>query len=55
MGMLQHWFLQRGIWQIIVNGTSVENLSAADHVKAMGQPSNALGEGLAAALDLSGF
>ena len=55
MGMLQHWFLQRGIWKIVVNGTSVENLSAADHVKAMGQPSNALGEGLAAALDLSGF
>ncbi|MBV1701048.1 MAG: hypothetical protein KGQ46_04435 [Hyphomicrobiales bacterium] len=40
---------------IVANGASVENLAAADHVKAMGQPSNALGEGLASVLDVSGF
>lgn len=54
-GMIQHWFLQRGFWKTVANATSVENLEAAAHVKAMGQPSNAMGEGLASMLDVSGF
>ncbi len=55
LGVLQRWFLQRGFWKIVANAASVENLEAAAHVKAMGQPSNALGEGLASMLDVSGF
>ncbi len=55
IGMINRWFMQRGLWKIVANATRVENLGAADHVKAMGQPSNALGEGLASLLDVSGF
>ena len=55
IGIINRWFMQRGFWKIVTNGSRVENLGAADHVKAMGQPSNALGEGLMALLDVSGF
>ncbi|MBV1706555.1 MAG: DUF898 family protein [Hyphomicrobiales bacterium] len=55
MAIVYRWFLQRGYWSIVANAARVENLGAADHVTAMGSPSSALGEGLAAMLDVSGF
>jgi hypothetical protein len=43
------------LWRSGIDSLSFEVLSALDHVKAEGQPSSAVGEGLADALNVGGF
>jgi uncharacterized membrane protein YjgN (DUF898 family) len=43
------------LWRSGIDSLSFEGLSALDHVKAEGQPSSAVGEGLADALNVGGF
>lgn len=53
-GILQRYFMGRGLWAILVASLSVTNLSALDQVVAAGNPVSGLGEGLADAFDLGG-
>lgn len=53
LGVLQRYFLGRGLWAAIVTSTTVSNLQAIDAVVAAGQPAGVLGEGLADALDFN--
>ncbi|MBJ6127810.1 YjgN family protein [Microvirga splendida] len=53
LGVLQRYFLGRGLWAAIVTSTTVTNLQAVDAALAAGQPAGVLGEGLADALDFS--
>jgi uncharacterized membrane protein YjgN (DUF898 family) len=53
MGIIQRYFMGRGLWAVIVNSTVVSNPSAVDAAVAAGQPSGVMGEGLADALDFS--
>jgi uncharacterized membrane protein YjgN (DUF898 family) len=53
MGIIQRYFMGRGLWAVIVNSTAVSNLSAVDAAVAAGQPSGIMGEGIADALDFS--
>jgi hypothetical protein len=53
-GILQRYFMGRGLWAILAGSLSVTNLSALDEVVAAGNPVSGLGEGLADAFDLSG-
>jgi uncharacterized membrane protein YjgN (DUF898 family) len=51
MGIIQRYFMGRGLWAVIVNSTTVSNLSGVDAAVAAGQPSGVMGEGIADALD----
>jgi uncharacterized membrane protein YjgN (DUF898 family) len=53
LGVLQRYFLGRGLWAAIVTSTTIANLQAVEAVVAAGQPSGVLGEGLADALDFN--
>jgi uncharacterized membrane protein YjgN (DUF898 family) len=53
-GILQRYFMGRGLWAILTASLSVTNLSALDQVVAAGNPVSGLGEGLADAFDLGG-
>ncbi len=53
LGVLQRYFLGRGLWAAIVTSTTISNLQAVEAVVAAGQPSGVLGEGLADALDFN--
>jgi uncharacterized membrane protein YjgN (DUF898 family) len=53
LGVLQRYFLGRGLWAAIVTSTAITNLQAVESVVAAGQPSGVLGEGLADALDFN--
>lgn len=53
MGIIQRYFLGRGMWAAIVTSITVSNLRSLDAAVAAGQPSGVLGEGLADALDFS--
>jgi uncharacterized membrane protein YjgN (DUF898 family) len=53
LGVLQRYFLGRGLWAAIAASTTITNLQAVDAVVAAGQPSGILGEGLADALDFN--
>jgi len=53
LGVLQRYFLGRGLWAAIVTSTTVTNLQAMDAAVAAGQPAGVLGEGLADALDFN--
>jgi hypothetical protein len=53
LGVLQRYFLGRGLWAATVTSTTISNLQAVDAVVAAGQPSGVLGEGLADALDFN--
>ncbi|MEE1654729.1 DUF898 family protein [Microvirga sp. CF3062] len=53
LGVLQRYFLGRGLWAAIVTSTTVTNLRAIDAAVAAGQPAGVLGEGLADALDFN--
>ncbi|MBM1170218.1 DUF898 family protein [Microvirga arabica] len=53
LGVLQRYFLGRGLWAAIVTSTTVTNLQAVDAAVAAGQPAGVLGEGLADALDFN--
>ena len=54
-GVIQRYFLGRGLWAAAVGSVTVANLSVADHVAAVGAPASAVGEGLADALDVGAF
>jgi uncharacterized membrane protein YjgN (DUF898 family) len=51
MGIIQRYFMGRGLWAVAVNSITVSNLQAMNAAVAAGQPSGVLGEGLADALD----
>jgi uncharacterized membrane protein YjgN (DUF898 family) len=51
MGIIQRYFMGRGLWAVVVNSITVSNLHAVNAAVAAGQPSGVLGEGLADALD----
>jgi uncharacterized membrane protein YjgN (DUF898 family) len=51
MGVIQRYFMGRGLWAVVVNSITVSNLQAMNAAVAAGQPSGVLGEGLADALD----
>ncbi len=53
LGVLQRYFLGRGLWAATVTSTTISNLQAVETVVAAGQPSGVLGEGLADALDFN--
>ncbi|MCB8820235.1 DUF898 domain-containing protein [Microvirga rosea] len=53
LGVIQRYFIGRGLWAVMVNSVSVANLPALDAAVAAGQPSGVLGEGLADALDFN--
>ncbi|MFC1455550.1 YjgN family protein [Microvirga arabica] len=53
LGVVQRYFLGRGLWAAIVTSTTVTNLQAVDAAVAAGQPAGVLGEGLADALDFN--
>ncbi|MEA2951012.1 MAG: hypothetical protein QOJ96_532 [Alphaproteobacteria bacterium] len=43
------------LWRLAVESLDLSGITALDHVKASGQPSSAVGEGLADALNVGGF
>jgi uncharacterized membrane protein YjgN (DUF898 family) len=53
-GVIQRYFMSRGLWAAIAASITVSNLAAMDRAAAAGQPSGSLGEGLADALDFGG-
>jgi uncharacterized membrane protein YjgN (DUF898 family) len=53
-GVIQRYFLNRGLWAVIASTITVSNLAALDQAVAAGQPASSLGEGLADALDFGG-
>jgi len=53
LGVLQRYFLGRGLWAAVVTSTTVANRQAVNAAVAAGQPSGVLGEGLADALDFN--
>ena len=53
LGVLQRYFLGRGLWAAIVASTTIANLQSIDAAVAAGQPAGVLGEGLADALDFN--
>ncbi|QFU18045.1 DUF898 family protein [Microvirga thermotolerans] len=52
-GVIQRYFMGRGLWAVTVNSLSVTNLHALDEAVAAGRPAGAMGEGLADALDFN--
>ncbi len=54
-GVIFRVFFERGIWDRSVNSVSVTNLAVLDEVVATAATGTAVGEGLADALDVSGF
>jgi uncharacterized membrane protein YjgN (DUF898 family) len=53
LGVLQRYFLGRGLWAAIVTSTAITNLQSIDAAVAAGEPASVLGEGLADALDFN--
>jgi uncharacterized membrane protein YjgN (DUF898 family) len=53
LGVLQRYFLGRGLWAAIVSSTAITNLQSIDAAVAAGEPAGVLGEGLADALDFN--
>ena len=53
LGVLQRYFLGRGLWAAIVTSTAITNLQSIDAAVAAGEPAGVLGEGLADALDFN--
>ncbi|WP_262273356.1 YjgN family protein [Microvirga yunnanensis] len=53
LGILQRYFLGRGLWVAVVASTTITNLESIDRAVAAGQPAGVLGEGLADALDFN--
>jgi len=51
IGIIQRYFMGRGLWAVVVNSLAVSNFHAVDSAVAAGQPSGVVGEGLADALD----
>jgi uncharacterized membrane protein YjgN (DUF898 family) len=55
VGVLKRYFLDRGLWVLLVGSATVLNFEALDHVAGQGEAAGSLGEGLADALDVGGF
>ncbi len=55
LGVVQRFFLQRGVWQIVLGSLSLSHLEALDAVIAKGDAVSGLGEGLADGLDVGGM
>ncbi|MBZ6076238.1 DUF898 domain-containing protein [Microvirga puerhi] len=53
LGVIQRYFMGRGLWERAVQSLWVSNLDALDAAAAAGEPVGATGEGLADALDFS--
>ena len=53
IGVLQRYFIGRGLWTITAQSIEVTNMLAIEAVVAAGQPAGLLGEGLADALDFN--
>jgi len=53
LGVIQRYFMGRGLWAVIVGSLSVSNLETLDTAIAAGRPAGVLGEGLADALDFN--
>jgi uncharacterized membrane protein YjgN (DUF898 family) len=53
LGVLQRYFLGRGLWAAIVSSTAITNLQSIDAAVAAGEPAGVLGEGLADVLDFN--
>ncbi|HZH50511.1 MAG TPA: DUF898 family protein [Microvirga sp.] len=51
IGIIQRYFMGRGLWAVVVNSLAVSNFHAVDSAVAAGQSSGVVGEGLADALD----
>jgi uncharacterized membrane protein YjgN (DUF898 family) len=54
-GAVMRVYLMRDIWQRVADSITVHNLAAAENVAARGDTVNALGEGFANSLDVTGF
>lgn len=52
-GVIQRYFLGRGLWAAIVTTTAVSNLRSLNAAVAAGQPAGTVGEGFADALDFN--
>lgn len=53
-GLLQRYFMTRGLWTVLVGSLSLTNVAALDRVVAAGEVASGLGEGFADAFDLGG-
>jgi uncharacterized membrane protein YjgN (DUF898 family) len=53
-GVINRYFLARGLWAILAASITVSNLQAIDEAVAAGEATGSLGEGLADALDFGG-
>ncbi|AWM86486.1 DUF898 domain-containing protein [Microvirga sp. 17 mud 1-3] len=53
LGVIQRYFMGRGLWAVIVGSLSVSNLETLASAVAAGRPAGVLGEGLADALDFN--
>lgn len=51
IGIIQRYFMGRGLWAVVVNSLAVTNMQELEKAVATGQPSGVLGEGLADAFD----
>lgn len=54
-GAVIRFYLNRGVWERVVNATTAFGLEAADDVQARGATASALGEGFADSLDIGGI
>lgn len=54
-GALVRLYLNRDVWALVAQSTTVRNLAAADDVAGQGEAVGAVGEGLADGLDVAGF
>jgi uncharacterized membrane protein YjgN (DUF898 family) len=54
VGVINRYFMARGLWKILAASITVSNLQAIDEAVAAGDASSAFGEGLADALDFGG-
>jgi uncharacterized membrane protein YjgN (DUF898 family) len=55
VGFVMRLHLMRGVWERVVNSTTVHGLEAADNVHARGAAASAVGEGFADSLDIGGL
>jgi uncharacterized membrane protein YjgN (DUF898 family) len=51
IGVVQRYFMLRGLWAVTAGSITVHNLEILEQAVAAGAPSNAVGEGIAEALD----
>jgi uncharacterized membrane protein YjgN (DUF898 family) len=54
VGILNRYFMVRGLWTVLAASITLSNVSAIDDAVAAGEPTDAVGEGLGDALDFGG-